>query len=121
MERGQLRLASCMAHIARIRLYADEIATSDQFVEKESGQLVFDAIMMRMQALGENLKKFLNEHPELAEYGQAHDWDLVIRFRDFVSHHYELLNADIVFDAVKNFLPKLEASIATLLDENQPC
>lgn len=108
-----------MAHIARIRLYAAEIATSDQFVEKESGQLVFDAVMMRMQALGENLKKFLNEHPELAEYGHAHDWDLVIRFRDFVSHHYELLNADIAFDAVKNFLPKLEASIATLLDENQ--
>jgi uncharacterized protein with HEPN domain len=48
-----------MAHIARIRLYAAEIATSDQFVEKESGQLVFDAVMMRMQALGENLKKFL--------------------------------------------------------------
>jgi len=48
-----------MAHIARIRLYASEITTSDQFVEKESGQLVFDAVMMRMQALGENLKKFL--------------------------------------------------------------
>lgn len=120
MERGQLRLASCMAHIKRIRLYASEITTSDQFVETESGQLIFDAIIMRIQALGENLKKFLKEHPEFGEYGREHDWDLVIRFRDFVSHHYELLNADIVFDAVKNFLPKLEASIEALLDENKP-
>ena len=120
MERGQLRLASCMAHIARIRAYTSGITSSDQFVETESGQLVFDAVMMRMQALGENLKKYLKEHPELAEYSQAHDWDLVIRFRDFVSHHYELLNADIVFDAVKNFLPKLENSIAALLTENDP-
>ncbi len=73
MERGQLRLASCMAHIKCIRLYAAEIATSDQFVETESGPLVFDAVMMRMQALGENLKKFLKEHPEFTEYGREHD------------------------------------------------
>lgn len=35
------------------------------------------------------------------------EWNKIARFRDLVSHHYEQVDYEIVYDICKNHLPKL--------------
>jgi uncharacterized protein with HEPN domain len=43
------------------------------------------------------------------------EWNKIIRFRDFISHHYEMLDYEIVFEICEDYLPKLEVVIKTEL------
>ena len=42
----------------------------------------------------------------------------IIRFKDFISHHYEKLDTNIVFETCKNDLPILKQKIQTFLSGN---
>jgi len=88
-----------------------EINQPDDFVLNDSGVLILDAIAMRLQVVGELLKKidkkngfFLKEYDEI-------NWDNIMRLRDIVSHHYEKVDHEIIFDICQNHLPKLRKII----------
>jgi len=85
------------------------------FVSNDNGILVLDAIAMRLQVVGELLKKidkinnaFLKNHNEIP-------WDKIMRLRDIVSHHYEQVDHEIIFDICKNHLPKLRKTIQGMI------
>jgi len=63
---------------------------------------------MRLQVIGESVKKiqktdlaFLNRYAEI-------EWDKIARFRDLVSHHYEHVDHEIVYDICRNHIPRLK-------------
>ncbi len=72
---------------------------------------------MRLQALGESLKQIENKSPETFEKYSDVEWVKIIRFRDIISHHYEKLESEIIFDVCKNHLPLLKASIAKIISD----
>ncbi|MBN2394954.1 MAG: DUF86 domain-containing protein [Candidatus Atribacteria bacterium] len=45
------------------------------------------------------------------------EWNKIARFRDLVSHHYEQIDYEIVYDICKNHLPKPLAVTAALIRE----
>jgi uncharacterized protein with HEPN domain len=62
---------------------------------------------MRLQVIGESVKRiqkkdisFLNQYAEIG-------WDKIARFRDLVSHHYEHVDHEIVYDICQNHIPRL--------------
>ena len=92
-----------------------KINRPDDFVANDSGILVLDAIAMRLQVVGELLKKidkinnsFLNDYKEIT-------WDKIMRLRDIVSHHYEQVDHEIIYDICKNHLPKLRKTIQIMI------
>jgi uncharacterized protein with HEPN domain len=63
---------------------------------------------MRLQVVGESVRKiqkiktsFFERYPEI-------EWDKIARFRDFVSHHYSQVDHEIVFDICKVHIPQLK-------------
>lgn len=72
---------------------------------------MLDAIVTRLQAVGENLKNIFRKQTILEEKYPEIEWSKIIRFRDFISHHYEMLDYEIVFEIGKNYLPKLQTVI----------
>ena len=36
------------------------------------------------------------------------EWNKIIRFRDFISHHYEMLDYEIIYQICNEYLPQLE-------------
>jgi len=83
---------------------------------------------MRLQVIGETVKQiqkldaaFLNAFREI-------QWDKIARFRDLVSHHYENVDHEIVYDICKNHIPRLAIVVSKMLedfkdgahDENRP-
>jgi len=55
-------------------------------------------------------KEFTDQHPET-------DWSLMAGMRDKLIHHYFGVDYAIVWDVVKNELPKLKTQIQELIKE----
>ncbi len=101
-----------------IQLYTENIFSPDDFKKSQVNFIRFDATMMRLQVIGENIKKIIKSEPEFFTTDLLFDTNNIIRFRDFISHHYEKLDTDIVFDICKNDIPVLKQKIQTFLSGN---
>ena len=88
-----------------------KINQPDDFVANDSGILVLDAIAMRLQVVGELLKKIDKINNSFLEKYNEIPWDRIMRLRDIVSHHYEQVDNEIIFDICQNHLPKLRTTI----------
>jgi len=91
------------------------ICRPDDFVLDESGVLILDSIAMRLQVVGELLKKIDKENRSFLKGHDEINWDNIMRLRDIVSHHYEKVDHEIIFDICKNHLPKLRKTIRKML------
>ncbi|MBI2270425.1 MAG: DUF86 domain-containing protein [Bacteroidetes bacterium] len=87
------------------------IQNANEFVVNKNNKVLLDSIVIRLQVIGENIKKIhkadpllLNSHPEI-------EWDKIINFRDLISHHYDMLDHEIVFDICSNDLVPLKKAI----------
>lgn len=94
----------------------ERITLSDDFVSNADGIFVLDAISLRIQIIGELLKKIdkidnflLRRYPEI-------EWEKIMRLRDIISHHYEMIDHEIIFDICTNHIPKLKATVQKIIN-----
>lgn len=59
--------------------------------------MLLDSIAMRLQVIGEHVKKINSLDPLLFSENLQIDSDPIIRFRDFISHHYEKTDFEIIY------------------------
>ncbi len=72
-----------------------------------------DGIAMRLQVIGETVKKVDGDHPGLLQkYGI--DSQPIIRFRDFISHHYDEADYIVLYDICVTHLPVLKEKLTIL-------
>ena len=90
------------------------IEVSEDFVSTSEGVTLLDAISMRLQVIGESVKRIQKLDPLFLEQYSDIEWDKIAKFRDFVSHHYEHVDHEIVFDICKRHVPELEKAIQKL-------
>jgi uncharacterized protein with HEPN domain len=107
----QYSLETILEHIKVCNKRFSEIEEPSDFISTEYGQILLDAIVTRFQAVGENLKNIFRKHTILEEKYPEIEWSKIIRFRDFIPHHYEMLDYEIVFEIGKNYLPNLQSVI----------
>ena len=94
-----------------------KIKVSDDFTSGASGLETLDAISMRLQFVGESLKKVEKFDNKFFESYPKTDWSKIINFRDFISHHYDMVNHEIIFDICKEHIPKLKIEIERILEQ----
>jgi uncharacterized protein with HEPN domain len=84
-----------------------KIRRAEDFVLTSGGVTLLDAIVMRLQVIGESVKQIMITNPSfLASYKEL-EWDKIAKFRDLVSHHYEHVDHEIVYDICDAHIPKL--------------
>lgn len=93
----------------------NQIKEQDDFLEPANGPLRLDAITMRLQVIGENAKQIELDYPVFFWNEFNYDVGSLIRFRDLISHHYDKLDYEIVYDTCTRRLPNLEDAIKTFL------
>lgn len=88
-----------------------KVGSPDEFVQSSEGITLLDAITMRLQVIGESVRKiqkmdssFLDPYPDV-------EWNKIARFRDFVSHHYDQVDHEIVYDICKVHIPNLKSTL----------
>ena len=94
-----------------------KINSADDFVSSADGVLILDATAMRLQITGELLKKISKMDKTLLENYPEIEWDKIMRLRDIVSHHYEKVDHEIIFDICKNHIPRLKSSIHDIIEK----
>ncbi|MBK8924232.1 MAG: DUF86 domain-containing protein [Saprospirales bacterium] len=104
------RLATIIEALELIERRMVKIKKADAFVDTEEGQLIMDAIAIRLQVIGETTKKIDLQQPDfLPSIGI--DPKPIIRFRDFISHHYDEADYEVLFEICTNHLPLLKAKL----------
>ncbi len=83
------------------------------YPEFAKNRLVSDAVVRNLEVIGEAVKNlppdFKKEHKELG-------WKKIAGFRDIAIHHYFGVDLKIVWDIVKNEVPKLKGAVERILE-----
>lgn len=108
------KLELIQENIEMIKLYFQPIQAGKDFYIGQ-GKMIFDAILMRLQALGENVKALYTANSEIFA-DIENEVISIIRFRDIISHHYEKLDADVVYDICTEYLPLFDLKIKALIN-----
>ncbi|MFY8166975.1 MAG: DUF86 domain-containing protein [Sediminibacterium sp.] len=112
------RLQRIQESIKLIEDRTNYIVIAKELVIPEDGAMLIDSIALRLQVIGEHVKKIDSLDPNLFPEKLQIDPDPIIRFRDFISHHYEKTDYEIIFDIIKNKLPYLSEKIKFFLKDN---
>lgn len=85
---------------------------ADDFMESEEGQEKLDSICIKLIAIGESLKNIdkITNNTLLSQYPQI-DWKKIKGIRDFISHHYFDIDAEIIFEICQKHIYPLRHTI----------
>jgi len=101
--------------IILVRGRFSKIAEPEDFVSTSDGVTFLDAISMRLQVIGESVKRIQKKDLSLLNRYTEIEWDKIARFRDLVSHHYEDVDHEIVYDICQNHIPRLKNVIEKMI------
>lgn len=112
-------LMNILVAITRVERRFVGINTPEDFVINDAGIDKLDGITMMLIAIGEQLKQLdkvldgdLNsQFPDV-------DWKGAKGIRDFLSHHYFSIDAEVIFDVCQNKLAGLKFAILDLQSNN---
>lgn len=104
-------LESIIEATDKILEYTSGFNQADEF---DNDHIIFDATMMNFVVIGEMVNKLSDDfkiaHPEL-------EWNKIKGFRNIVAHDYFGIDAEEVWQIVKNKIPDLKIDIKNLLDK----
>jgi len=77
----------------------------NDFMDTKEGQEKLDSICMKLIAIGESLKNIdkITDNKLLGAYPHI-EWKKIKGIRDFISHHYFDLDAEVIFGICKNHI-----------------
>ncbi|MFH1801289.1 MAG: HepT-like ribonuclease domain-containing protein [archaeon] len=108
--------------MSNYNLYINLILETIEKIEKsckEKKQIINninlqDATLMRLQIIGENIKKI---PLELKRKNKEFKWKKFGRLRNLISHRYETINYELIWSFIKTNLPELKKEILRLKNE----
>jgi len=92
--------------------------SQDDFIDTKAGQEKLDGICMQLIAVGESLKKIdhITNKELLTQYPQI-EWRKIKGIRDFISHHYFDLDAEMIFGICQNNIDELLSVLLEIRDD----
>ncbi len=94
-----------------------KIRSPSEFMQSADGITLLDAISMRLQVIGESVRKIQKLDPSFLDPYSDIEWDKITRFRDLVSHHYHQVDHEIVYDICKVHIPRLKKTLHIIRSE----
>lgn len=108
-------LENILIAITRIERRFAGIDHPDDFLSSDEGVDRLDGIAMMLIAMGEQLKQLDKFGSVNLETLYPHiDWKGAKGIRDFLSHHYFVLDAEVIFEVCQNKIPVLKHAICDL-------
>jgi uncharacterized protein with HEPN domain len=111
-------LRQILISVQTIERRTSSIQTPDDFLKNGRNQEKLDAVCMQLIALGESIKNLDKvTHKTLLKKYPQFEWSSAMGMRDILSHHYFDLNSEIVFQVVKEEIPKLKSIVKEMIDK----
>lgn len=102
-------LESILDAIQRIKEYSGEFNSADAFNDDYRS---FDAAMMNFVVIGEMIDKL---SPDFKLFHKGIEWSKIKDFRNIVAHDYFGIDAEEVWQIIKNDIQELEISLNNIL------
>ncbi|MHA1300643.1 MAG: HepT-like ribonuclease domain-containing protein [Candidatus Helarchaeota archaeon] len=103
----KLYIKDILKAINKIEKYTHKISFKD-FIQDE---LRMDAVIRNLEVIGEAVKNI----PEDFKYKQPEiEWKKIAGLRDILIHAYFSIDFDILWDIIKNKIPKLKKDISKI-------
>lgn len=104
--------------VERVIANSEQITSYNYYYMSPAGMERLESTCMLLIAIGESIKgidkitnkEFLTQYPEV-------DWKGAMGIRDIIAHHYFELDAEVVFDVVKNEFPNLLRTIRRMKND----
>ena len=101
-----------------IMIWNESITKANDYPTSPSGMEKMAASCMLIEAIGEGVKKINKIVPGfLVERSPETQWKQIMGLRDHIAHGYFNLDADIIFDVVKNELPALKDTLKKIKND----
>ena len=111
-EKDKLNILTLLDAIEKIANYSSGYKNADDFYENERD---FDASMMNFIIIREMASRLSDK---LIEENSQIDWFRIRGFRNLVAHDYFGIDAEEVWQIIKNHLPKLENDLRAILKKS---
>ncbi|MBE2217370.1 MAG: DUF86 domain-containing protein [Ignavibacteria bacterium] len=94
-----------------------KLKNADDLVTSADGVTILDSLAMRLQSIGETVKQIEKRDRALLQKYPDTDWQQIIRMRDLISHHYEDIDHEIVYNLCNTHLPQLRSTIKKIITD----
>ena len=111
-------LAKIEQTVVRVIVNSEQITSYNYYYMSPAGMERLESTCMLLIAIGESIKgidKITNKEL-LPQYPEV-DWKGAMGIRDIIAHHYFELDAEVVFDVVKNEFPNLLQTIRRMMND----
>jgi uncharacterized protein with HEPN domain len=111
-------LSNILSVLNKIEERSEGITCGDDFASSPGGMLRLDAVCMNLIAIGEAVKGIdkLTHGELLPKYPEVY-WSGVMRMRDKIAHHYFEVDADVVYNTIKEDVPPLKGTIRKMIKD----
>ena len=92
--------------------WTEKVVSVNDFLVSSSGMILLNAVCMKFFSIGEEIKNIDKQtDKQLFSSYPVIDWREVMKMRDVIAHHYFEIDAEVVFDTLKNDAPILLQTI----------
>jgi len=111
------RLEQIIESIELIISRCENINDANEFLLSPDNMMRFDSCVMRLQAIGEQIGKLLKEDNCPFDKFPEIPWVAAYDMRNFISHEYANIDEAIVFDVIKEDLPRMQEAVKKILND----
>ena len=111
------RLEQIIESIELIISRCENINDANEFLLSPDNMMRFDSCVMRLQAIGEQIGKLLKEDKCPFDKYPEIPWVAAYDMRHFISHEYANIDEAIVFDVIKEELPRMQEAVKKILND----
>lgn len=117
----QDRLLLIKESIDLIHQWSNGVTEVHQFMISPNGVMAFNACVMRLQVIGEEVGKLLkSDYKPLAAYPDI-PWKAIYNMRNLISHEYANINEYKVMNTITNDLEPLKQAVEDMLGHYSQC
>ncbi len=97
------------------------LKSADDFTSSEAGMILLDSVCMKLIAVGESIKNLdkITNKALLPKYSQI-QWNQAMGMRDIIVHHYFDVDAEQIFNTLKEDVPALMSVLVEMKNELKP-
>ncbi len=110
------RLNEILESIQLIKEWSCNINNPDDFLSSSTNVMAFNACVMRLQVIGENVGKLLKKESDLLSSYTNIPWLAIYDMRNLISHEYSNIDEEIIFSVINNDLLELEKTIEKIIE-----
>ena len=102
--------------LEQLQAWNSDISSSNDYTDSPDGMKTLAATSMLLESIGEGFKKIDNKtQGTLLVLRPEIPWKDVMGMRNHIAHGYFDIDADIIFDVVKNHLSSLDDAVRFLV------